>query len=192
MDYRVWQANSPDLYCVLGYLENVEAPHQLKRGLSRSNDFPGDACFRMRADRPKAKKLADNIDNLDSMVVVSDRLKRFVESKSPPMTEFLPVSIIDHKNKMARSDYYIVNPCMVQDCIDVKASADLEWNEIDSEMICGCTSLVLDRDRIDSAFTLFRPKHLPMIVLIGSELSEAIEDAEFSGPYFFECEEFMV
>jgi len=189
MNYLVWQANPAGGYCTLEYLKNVDDPHELKRGESRGQGFPSDACFHMDKSHPKEIKLPDNIYNLDRMIVVSQKLKELVDSKKSPYTEFLPVTIINHKGRVASKDYFVVNPYRVEDCIALDQS-DIDWNPIDSELISACFELVINEKRIDQGLLLFRPKYIPTIVMVREDLANAVMDGDFTGIRFVEIDEF--
>lgn len=191
MNYFVWQANPSGGYCTLEYLKNVDEPHEIKRGFSRAADFSEEACFHMDASHPKEVKLADNIFNLDRMLVVSKSLKEIVESESPPFTEFLPVSIYNHKGRVASTEYFIINPFDLQDCIDQNQSK-LKWNKIDPELISGCYNLVISPEKIEENRLLFRPKYLPTIVLVREDLVDMIKAKGFTGIRFKELDEFQI
>ena len=191
LEYLIWQSNPVGGFCTLEYLKNVDDPHELKRGISRTDGFPSEACFQMDASYPKEIKLADNIYNLDRMIVVSNRLKDFVEAKEPESTEFLSIEIFNHKGRMASEDHFIINPFAVIDCID-KDKSKLKWNKIDPDLIAGCYRLVLIKENIDNAPLLFRPKHLPTIVMIRDDLAEEITREDFTGIRFKETDEFQL
>lgn len=191
MDYVAWSAHPPPGYCILEYLENVDDEYELKRGISRRDGFPDDALFSMKRSSPKAKKLADNVANLDGLAVVSKPLMEFLEAREPPGTEFLRVSILDHKQKVASDEYYIVNPLSVVDCIDRERS-DLSWNEIDKELISGCFELVLLDGSLDGAPPIFRPRYMPTVILMARALAEDMEAEGFVGMHFFDLDEFTL
>lgn len=189
MDYLVWEVDPTGGYCALKYLGNVTDEYELKRGISRAKGFPSDACFHMDDSHPKDVKLADNVYNLDRMLVVSKQLKEFVESKKPKLTEFLPVTIYNHKGKIASRDYFIINPFNIQDCID-KEKSKIRWNKIDPELISSCFKLVIIPDKIDDSLVLFRPKNMPTIVMVREDLTKAISNEGFTGIRFRETDEF--
>ena len=189
MEYVIWEANPAGGYCTLEYLKNVEDSHELKRGNSRADGFPSDACFKMDSSHPKEIKLADNVYNLDRMLVVSKKLKDFVESKKPSFTEFLAVAIYNHKGRVASKDYFIINPFKIQDCID-KDKSKLMWNKIDPDLISGCYKMVINPEKIDKGLLLFRPKHLPTISLVREDLAEEINKGKFTGIRFKDIDEF--
>ncbi|HYO73697.1 MAG TPA: DUF1629 domain-containing protein [Archangium sp.] len=185
----VWDWNVGKSFCVLAGIENVEKLYQLSQGVSRSQGFPKEACFRMDPSHPKYVALSDNIANLDKALVVSRKLKEFLESKGPRDVEYLRVSIFNHKKKLASDEYFIVNPLRVIDCVD-KDKSDIEWNNIDPEKISFCFKLVLRTEALDDSLLLFRPRHLATRVMVHPELAKAIEGAGFTGLRFTEVDEF--
>ena len=95
----VWESQAGSKYCVLGGLLSVPDEYEISKGKSRADGFPDDARFTMDKRFPKQVALSDSLSNLERMVVVSPRLRAFIEATSPPSVEFLPVSIINHKGR---------------------------------------------------------------------------------------------
>jgi hypothetical protein len=188
-EYVVWESDPSGTFCTLGPLENVEDEFELKRGVSRGADFPSDASFAMDPAYPKDIQLADNIYNLEGLPVVSKALADFVEAREPKETEFLPVTIINHKGRVASDEYRIINPFGTVDCIDREAS-DIEWNEIEKDLISSCFGLVLDEGRVDFDRLLFRPRYMPTIVLVRGDLADEIGAQGFTGLRFTPVDEF--
>jgi hypothetical protein len=177
-------------YCVCQGIGNVDDEWQIKEGMSRAAGFPADAQFEMNKQYKKQMALSDNISNLEDMAVVSPRLKEFIEAQNPKRVEFLPVTIINHKDKPVPDPYHIVNPLAIVDCID-KQRSDISWNELDPEAIAGLLELHLLADKIDPELLLFRPKHLEHRIFVRRDFAQAIEAAGFTGVSFMEPDEFM-
>jgi len=188
-EYYAWKSRSHGGFATLEALTNVEDAYEIGRGVPRSKSFPEDACFHMNPAFPKEIKLADNIKNRDLLLVVSGPLKSFIEAREPRSTEYLPITIYNHNNRVASDDYFIINPHQVIDCIDQEAS-DLTWNKIDPELISSCFGLVVDESRIDDSLLLFRLKYMPNVVLVREDLVEDLEGASFTGLRFVELDEF--
>ncbi len=188
-EYEIWEANPSGTFCTLGPLENVEDEFEIKRGVSRAEGFPSDASFEMDPAYPKDIQLADNIYNLEGLPVVSKGLKEVVEGRQPKETEFLQVAIINHKGRVASDEYYILNPYGTVDCID-KEESDIEWNEIEKDLISSCFGLVLDESRVDFERLMFRPRYVPTIVLVRGDLADELTEAGFSGLRFTPVDEF--
>lgn len=185
--YVFWGTKVEPNYCGLTALNNVENPIDLQKGLQIKN-FPENASFVMDRNFPKAVKLADNVYNLRELIVVSQRLKEFIERTEPPEVEYLPVSIINHKGRVASKDYFIVNPYKLLDCIDLEGS-EIEWNSIDPQIISACFEMVIDETRIDPDATIFRLKYYPTKILVRRDLADEILNGNFTGAHFIEIED---
>ena len=130
-DYLVWAAGMEkgQNYCVLDDMDNVDDDFELKEGIPRAKGFPDNAVMSMDPEYPKDMALADNVFNLCRLVVVSKRLKEFIESRNPKNLEYLRVGILNHKKRLASKEYFIVHPIHPQDCLDAKKSG-AEWSDI--------------------------------------------------------------
>lgn len=186
-DYVVWDVRTEPNFSVLGPLNGLNNPIDLVKGISMQ-PWPGDVSFKMDSSFPKSVKLADNIRNLPNVIVVSLKLKEIIEQSLPPEIEYLPVKIYDHKDRIAFKDYFIVNPLMLEDCID-QAKSTIEWNPIDKNLISSCFDMVIDIQKINSQAVIFRLKYYPTKILLKRKLAEAIELETLTGIRFIEIED---
>ena len=99
MKYLIGQAEIGDNSCVLTTLQDVEDDFELLNGVTRVANFPPDASFRMSKDYPKNLKMEDFLVNENKLLVVSARVKEFLEGQKIEQNEFLPVRIINHKGR---------------------------------------------------------------------------------------------
>ncbi len=189
MSLFIWQANIEEGYCVCLSLEGYEDAHKLKRGVSANDDFPEDAVFRMDPDFPKDIQLPDNVRNSGGFVLVSSELKEFISPHLDDETELLRVSIMNHKDRLASDDYYIMNPTRIIDMIDIDRS-DVIWNSINPDMIASCKRLVLKNDAALPQASVFRLKFLSRRVVLTEDLAEKLVEAGFSGLKFVSVDEF--
>lgn len=143
----------------------------------------------MDPNHPKDLVLPECVSNLLDLVVVSPRVKEIIERRQPADTEFLRVKILNHKQRLAADDYWIVNPTRVQDCIDLEKS-EVVWNEIDPSCIASCYSLAISEDRIEPGTVLFRAKHFPYPVFVQRSLAAELESSGASGIAFLEIEDY--
>jgi len=185
-NYVILNTVAGAVFCSLQDIENMAEPLMLRKGV-RLEPWPADVRLHMDPNFPKALQLPDCVKNLASAIVVSARLKEFIEAAKPAHVEYLPVTIMNHKGKVASSEYFIINPYKLQDCIDQKAST-IDWNAIDPTLISACTNLVLDEKRIEKNAKVFRLKHYPTKVLFARELADEIKKAKFTGIKFIEPE----
>lgn len=184
--YVAWLPNSQPNFCNLGALNGVENPLDLRKGV-RMTDWPSGANLHMDPNYPKNVELPDNVRNQPDAIVVSTRLKEFLESKDLINTEYLPVQIVNHKGKLAADDYFLLNFYKQQDCID-KDNSDLMWNPIDSTLIAACKNLVIDEAAVEAGAFLFPLAHFVQTKLIRRDIADAIVQQGFSGVRFIELD----
>jgi hypothetical protein len=177
-NYLIWEADSQSNYCVLGYLEGYSDDYKLMKGDSVAKEWP-DVSMRMDPDFKKQIKLSDNLLNPVNIIVASKRLCDFFRAKRVPNIEYLPVTIYDHKKKVASKEYSIANLVTTQDCIDTKKS-EVTWNAIDSDYISSMKRLVLNEKKIAKDAMLFRAEHLKEIIFVRADLAQAVSDAGFT------------
>jgi hypothetical protein len=188
MDVVAWRAVPAPGFCTVGLLENVDDVHELKQGIPRAAGFPIDAAFRMDPAHPREVKLGECLYNMDDLVVVSSRVKAFLEARQPPDTELLPVTVFNHKNRPA-GEFFIVNPLRIIDCIDTQKST-VTWNHLDPQSIDSCFDIVLDAQALDQAPPLFRPRYMEVVVFVRRDLADALAAEGFAGVYLEELDEF--
>lgn len=188
MEYFVWESKVDPGVCVLNVIENVPDSFELSKGVSREQGFPGDALFRMNKAHPKDDRLADQLANIGSLTLVSANVAEYLRTLNLENVEFLPVAILDHKDRVASDSYFVVNPMSVVDCID-QAASDLLWGSIDKDSISGVYALEL-LDDFGPTPDVFRPKHLTDVVLVSEQFVEAVQAQGFTGVDFVSLDEF--
>lgn len=174
-------------FCMLQDIENLPPDLRATQG-GLFEPWPADVRFHMDPNSPKQIQLPDWVDNLHNFIVVSKPLKDFIAESKPVDVQYLPVTIVDHKGKVASTDYVVINPYSLQDAIDQQASV-IDWNPIDPTLIAACTTMVLDESRIAPGASIFRLKHYPSKVLLSRELASGIKKAGFTGVKFIEVED---
>src|SRR5262249_36147442 len=112
------------------------------------------------------------------------RARAIVEQAKPGDVEWLPVRIADPKGDVFATDYFVLNPLAIRDCIDQKKSK-AKLNSIDPESLYSCESLVLDEAKL-SGVILARPRFWLEVVLVRRELAEKLAGAGVTGLNFIE------
>lgn len=176
----IWDSKVVPDACVLDTLVGVEDMWELLDGIPRASTFPTDANYTMHPDFPYNTLLTDNLINRDLLIVVSARLKAFLEARVLEKVEYLPVTIMNHKNRPASRDYFIVHPVYPLDCLQLE-HCEPKWSEIDTEAIERLKRLVIDESKLDPKRALFRPKSFYRVTLVRHELADAIDGAGFTG-----------
>ena len=172
MEYRVWQSSPVNNACRLAVIQGYERSFELAYGISLAAVFPKDARAPM-----------------DSAKVCSKRLVEFLKARDLRHVEYLPLTIVNHKGKVASTDYFIVNPVGLVDALDLAASKPV-YNSIKKSMINRVARVVLDPRRLDPERKVFRLTGLFHPVLIEKGLADAMAAAGLVGPYFKELESF--
>jgi hypothetical protein len=186
-NYVVLNRNAGAPFCTLEDLRNLPDPGRVTKGV-KLEPWPRNVQLHMDPNFPKAIQLPDCAVNLPDAIVVSKRLKEFVEARKPAHMEYLPISIINHKGKVASSEYFILNPFKLQDCID-QAASKIRWNPMDKNEISACTKMVIDEAQVERNAKVFRLEHYPSKVLIERKLAEEAGAAKFTGFDFIEIDE---
>jgi hypothetical protein len=187
--FVIWRYAQVDGACMLGALQGVEDSYELRDGIPRAKGFPGKANFRMDPDFPDDTVLIDNLRSENFLIVASLRLSDFVQGIVPGRVEYLPVTILNHKGKVASRDYRLINPIEPIDCLDMelcKAEPDI----IDPDSIRSVERLVIKEDKIPEARWMFRPKGLYRVILVRRELADKIKAEKFTGVRWLELDEY--
>jgi hypothetical protein len=189
MDYVVWESKNEGNSCMLVPPEGIDRDWELLKGVPRAAGFPPDAIFRMSANHPRNLGLPDSLMNLASLTVVHRRLQHFLEAKALKNVEYLPVTIINHKRRIASRDYFIVHAVTQQDCLD-RSQSGIKYNAIIPTDISSVRALVLDSQRIDLDVRLFRIKSFGYPLIIDRALSQEILQTGFTGTAFLELDQY--
>jgi hypothetical protein len=179
--FLIWRNRYDEGYSVVTN-PHVKDDHELSEGVSRAKGWPDDVKAPMSPEYPKDILLPDNVSGTE-LVIISHKLRQALVAECVTNVEYLLLTIIDHKKKVASRDYFIMNPPSVVDCIDLEAS-EVKWNAIDKSMISRCKQLVLKESNVPKDVKVFRPKHLPNQILIRSDLVKKLEGAGLTGLHF--------
>lgn len=112
---RVDDWTDPD-YGVVGDLpsELSELRHQLETGEPVAASWPSPCAVRLDPYRG-GRWLRDVIANGDDLVICSARVTAVIESACRAACEYLPLTILDHKGRIASSDHVLIHPLGVHD-----------------------------------------------------------------------------
>lgn len=172
---------------ILGLLKHVEDDYELIEGVPRQETWPSDAMFDLDADF--GIKLDDVMKCLGSLLVVSDRLRAFLEAEDLAHLEMLPVTLMDLKGRPVETPYSIVHPIHHPDALDTDASG-VTFNSIVPEDIDEVERLALIPGSIEPDRKVFRLERYTDPILFERGLAERIEAEEFTGIGFAPIHEF--
>jgi hypothetical protein len=144
--------------------------YKLGLGEPLGNEFPEDAKMLM-SDKHPGMVLRSFIGNAQRYFIASGPLRSLVEKHCPAGIEYLPISIIDHRKRLASTDYCLINPLGTFDCLDEGASK-LKLNSKGRALSMG--ELILDHRKMAEAPQLFRVARVPSKFVLGEALMNAI------------------
>lgn len=188
-DYVVWGYRDEGGSCMLDPPTGYDDDWEFYEGIPMAAGFPPGVSLRMSDDHKRNVRLTDNIMNLGTLIVASERLTALLQAKALKNVEFLPVTIINHKRRVASRDYSIVHPVMSQDCLDLQKSG-CTYSNISPGDIISVDRLVLDAARIDPNVAMFRIKDFGFPVVLRRELAEEIQAARLTSTQFRELDEY--
>jgi len=180
MEYVLWYSEDRGNSCAILKPQRVPRSFELTGGIPRAKDWPDDVFSKMDPDYPQNIKLEDSLINTDDLIVSSRPLKEFLEGRGVPCVEYLPITIMNHKDRVASKDYFIIHPVGLQEGLDVDKSG-CEWSLIDSDTIDDVEQIVIRPSKIDPNVPLFRLKYYYYPIFVRSDLAEAIINAGFTG-----------
>lgn len=185
MTYLRWSSTQAPGYCVIRIPTFDDKP--LNLGTALQDTWPDDVTTVMREDYPDDIDLADNLYG-SYHPIISEPLKQWLEQEiTDGSIEYLPITIINHKGRAEPDPYYVLHPRTLIDCIDQDAS-EVEWNPLDPDEINDCEGLVLNEEAIPGDCRLFRLTHWGSVILIRSDLADAMKAKGFTGLRFPEAE----
>jgi hypothetical protein len=147
---------------------------ELDDGVSLVDKWPANVKAKMEAPK-RDNKLYDIMRLGYDKPLVSERIAEVL--RAVPNVELLPVTIVDHANKVRPEKYYLLNP-LAKDCLVIEKCFP-QWNHIDPDSASHVAALVIDAARTDGA-QMFRPTILnKRPVILTKELAEQLKG--FSG-----------
>ena len=146
-NYVIWHNRSRKNECQLRDFVGLDNTFPLTSGASLRDHFPNDTTFAMDADQPTHSKLTDSLGNTNRVIVASRRLADFFRQQGVPKVEYLPTTILNHKNRPIDEAYEIVHPVEPVDCLNLDGVA-VRYSMILPNKIDELDRIVLFEDKI--------------------------------------------
>jgi hypothetical protein len=158
--------------------------YKLAQGLPMAAEYPPDVRMYMDDAHPGVK-LPDLVGNTRGLLIVSQRLKDAIAGVVTAPTEYLPVSIYNHKKRLASAGYFVVNPLGALDCLHLQRS-DIKWKGAD---IVTIRKFVLDSAKLGAAPDLFRIREQLYQYVLSAKLGRALAPLQPTNLYVDEIEQ---
>ncbi|HVK54197.1 MAG TPA: DUF1629 domain-containing protein [Burkholderiales bacterium] len=144
-----------------------------RRGERMGDKYPKDAKVRLDPKSPGIK-LGSLLGNLIGYLMVNTALKDVILEVCKCEVEVLPFTLYNHKKRVHSTDYWIINPIGVFDCVNRDAST-IQYVDATKAEIAGVEKLVFDPNKMAAAPDLFRVPEDPMQQFISERLAKAIK-----------------
>jgi hypothetical protein len=168
--------------CAVEYFSNREFAWDLSIGKSLAEVWPTDMSIDMSPEHPKDVALIDNLSNREAVLLIATHVCDFLNKQNVPDLEFLPVTVRDHKKRIASKDYRVLNCLRVIDCVDQEKSA-FRWDGLEEPSMV-MRKMVVNVEAVSDSDRLLRPRFVPAVTLFREDLVHAILAQKFSGVAF--------
>ncbi|MBU2907489.1 hypothetical protein KO529_21995 [Arenibacter algicola] len=178
-------------------IDNAYVPYNLTDAAGESfdglevftaDDAPGDLQFTADPDYPNDFLMLDSFGNTECVIPISPKLKTFLEDKQIPNLLFIPVKMLDHKNRTLE-EYYLLHSTEVIDAID-KTLTQLRVDRLNEDMFNRVKNLTLLDANIPADIQIFRVKGLYDVTCVSKALAKEIDDNGFTGIEWEETSEY--
>jgi len=178
-------ADNPKGYATVDQLTGFEDEWAVGQGVSLAAKPPDKLTMAMYADEPRNTVLPDLVQNMDRLVIVSPRLRSFLEAQQVTNVEYYPLEIKDHKGKTASADYFVAHLINPVECIDAAASG-VSWagEGLATQRVLFLDQLVLDSAKVPEERTLFFPRYYNKVAVARRQLAEAMKGGGFTNVDF--------
>ncbi|KFA87217.1 imm11 family protein [Archangium violaceum] len=178
--YTFKNSHDPRAAEIVELPDKVEKYYYLKRGRTMKPHFPPSTALCLYEEA--GDMLTDFISNPDRVLYVSRRTQELLVRNGLPddSIEYLPFVLHDKRGRVVREQYYIANPLMCISCFDLKSSR--YWLESDEPPEIGdVEQLRLREDQLPADAKLFRVAEFPRLMVIRSDLLEAMRREGLTG-----------
>jgi Immunity protein family (Imm11) len=164
------------------YLSDQQYCWDLSIGKKLGDVWPDDMSLKMTPERPKDVKLLDYISSPEDVLLFSPKCRDYFRNQALKEIEFLPVTILDHKGRVASKEYTILNYLRTVDCVDQNES-DFTWNNL-KEPSMNMEKMVFNPNALGADDRMIRVKFVPGYVFFREDLMRSILQQGFSGVGF--------
>ncbi|QSQ21988.1 hypothetical protein JY651_43745 [Pyxidicoccus parkwayensis] len=162
------------------HMQNYDDRFELHEGMPLKESFPSNASYRMSDEAPNKTALHDVLDNRDRNLVINEKVKAFFEAEGVQHVEYLPVKVINHKDREVKERYFVVNMLPLVDCVDLEKTK-YRRNPLEPERLMRISNLTVQEEKIPADFQVLRLKQVSGAVLIRRDLAEKMKKAGFRG-----------
>jgi hypothetical protein len=183
--YSIVRTSFSDKNCVVDpdevYARNA---FQLAFGEPAGPKYPDDLRLPMSSKSP-GKATPDALHNSMRFLLASQRLTEILRRELTEEVEYLPFTLVNHKQKPVPGYGFIVNLIGVVDCVDAAATQG-RASAMKPELLMNIKVLGLDAQRIPKDKRLFRIKAKPDVLIVRDDLRATLESEKVTGLVYYE------
>lgn len=168
---NVYRREDPD-YCFIEQApeEILYLSASIQDGEPALSEYPDSVVAKMDPAK-KGIFLSDFISNNELSLICSGRVKSIIEKLCGDTCEYLPVSIENHKGRIASTDYFYINPLGHYDCLHQSQSKIVR----EDGQVIRVDLFVLDKKKIEGLPPLFRVPENPSRYFTSQVLVDALQ-----------------
>jgi hypothetical protein len=151
--------------------------------------FPNDVIMEMSKEDPDLRVLYDIVENINTLLVVSEPFKEILQKFDCGDVEYLPVTIRNQRGKIEPTAYFIVNLVDSVDYIN-KKETKIEFSALKKSLISSIENIIINEEGIPADRALFRSAEFPKGYVVNDALKNAIENANMENVKFVEASEY--
>jgi hypothetical protein len=149
------------------------------------------AMVRLNRVRPRGHVPGKQVWNEAGLLILAEKERTIVEQWGVADVEFVRVQLVGPKNETIDGSFWLVNPGLILDYVDPKASSELRTQlspeALQTESYLVLRDEVLSRRPVDGRDALIRPLHFEDAILFRDDLAAELEGrglvmAPLSGP----------
>jgi hypothetical protein len=182
-DYFVLGPARDSEYCEIAMApQDFPSMNPAKRGESMTDVWPEDARLRMEPRRP-GLMVPDVVLNPHECLMVTDRMRAFLEAHIPTPVEYLRFTLLNHKGRVADDSMWVVNLLDTVSCADLDKTDATESPFYPGELQ-DLLELHVIEEKLPTDRKIFRLGECPATILVRDDLRRDLEEARFSAEYF--------
>jgi hypothetical protein len=188
-EFLVWRYKPVPGAAVLRDFRGFGDSHLFRHGEALAGVFPADAAYHMDPEVPDKLLLPDNVRNIDRVALVSARLREAMVAFGVQDIEYLPVTIFNHKNRVASDSHVIARALNLVDAIDRDKSV-FRPHPFLEDRLDAVEKLVLDSTRVPEHKSVFRLVGYPELIVVTAALARALDNGNFTGLKWLPLDEY--
>ncbi len=188
--YSVWAPVWDETHVrIEGRPAEIKRKYQLLQGVERLETWPEHVPLRFSPHRPEGLFLPDTVNNAFGWHLVSGACKAVLEAVPIEDVEYLPVTILNHRDRVASDDYWILNLLHLTPAVDREAS-EFDVDAADDSKISKFDRLVVTGAVWESGPALLRLEERPRLVLVRDDVVAQLDAAGLTGNAFVPTDDY--